>query len=100
MKALVYKKANTLDQFALELADVDEPPVRDTDVLVEIKAIGVNPGEAFIRGTRSAPPGGRVILGWEFAGVVIGSGMQAKGKAGTKGSVGAKRTKRSRQMTE
>jgi NADPH2:quinone reductase len=39
----------------------------------------VNPGEAFIRSVRSAEPGGRVILGWEFAGVVIKTGTSATG---------------------
>jgi zinc-binding alcohol dehydrogenase family protein len=48
-------------------------------VLVEVRAIGVNPGEAAIRSTRSAEPGGRVILGWEFAGVVVETGSAVKG---------------------
>ena len=71
MKALVYEKAHDLDNFAIRLVEVTEPTLRDLDVLVEIHAIGINPGEAFIRRTRSAEPGGRVLLGWEFAGVVV-----------------------------
>ena len=38
------------------------------------KAIGVNPGEAAIRSMRSAEPGGRGLLGWEFAGVASAVG--------------------------
>ncbi len=77
MKALVYEKAHKLEDFAIELVDVAEPSLRDTDVLVEVRAIGVNPGEAFFRGVRSAEPGGRVLLGWEFAGVVAAAGASA-----------------------
>ncbi|GLY15783.1 NADPH:quinone reductase [Kineosporia sp. NBRC 101677] len=74
MKALAYEKAHPLEAFALELREVDEPQLRETDLLIEVRAVGVNPGEASIRQMRSAPPGGRVILGWEFAGVVAKAG--------------------------
>jgi zinc-binding alcohol dehydrogenase family protein len=56
-----------------------EPNLRDPDLLVDIRA--VNPGEALIRSMRSAEAGGRVVLGFEFAGVVIGIGSQAEGFA-------------------
>lgn len=79
MKALAYERAHPLDAFAVELVEVDEPRLRDGDVLVEIRAIGVNPGEVTMRSMRSAEPGGRVILGWEFAGVVIEAGPSAAG---------------------
>lgn len=79
MKALAYEQAHPLDAFAMELVEVGEPQVRAGDLLVEIRAVGVNPGEAFIRSVRSAEPGGRVILGWEFAGVVIKTGTSANG---------------------
>jgi len=81
MKALAYQKAHTLEAFSIEERDVAEPTLRDTDILVEIRAVGVNPGEALIRSRRSAAVGGRVILGWEFAGVVIQLGPAAKGFA-------------------
>lgn len=77
MKALVYERAHKLEDFAIELVDVAEPALRDTDVLVEVRAIGINPGEAFFRSVRSAEPGGRVLLGWEFAGVVAAVGASA-----------------------
>lgn len=79
MKALAYQQAHTLDAFAVDLVEVEEPRLRDGDVLVEVCAIGVNPGEAAIRAARSAEPGGRVILGWEFAGVVVETGSAVKG---------------------
>jgi zinc-binding alcohol dehydrogenase family protein len=79
VKALTYETAHSLDAFALELTDVAEPRLRDTDLLIEIRAVAVNPGEAVIRRMRSAEPGGRVILGWEFAGVVGAAGPAAEG---------------------
>ena len=79
MKALVYEKAHSLEDFAMQLADVAEPTLRQADVLVDVRAIGVNPGEALFRRVRSAEPGGRILLGWEFAGVVITVGPQVQG---------------------
>ncbi|MFG1924685.1 alcohol dehydrogenase catalytic domain-containing protein [Cryptosporangium sp. NPDC048952] len=81
MKALAYEKAHPLEAFALELVDVDEPQLQRNDLLIDVRAVGVNPGEATIRQMRSAPPGGRVILGWEFAGVVAGTGPATEGFA-------------------
>ncbi|WP_372453361.1 alcohol dehydrogenase catalytic domain-containing protein [Streptomyces iranensis] len=43
--------------------------------------MGITPGEAAIRQMRSAEPGGRIILGWEFAGVVEAVGPEATGFA-------------------
>lgn len=81
MKALGYEKAHPLGAFALELIDVPEPRPGETDLLVEIRAVGINPGEAAIRQMRSAEPGGRIILGWEFSGVVVEVGTTVTGFA-------------------
>jgi NADPH:quinone reductase len=81
VRALAYEKAHTLDAFAIDLVEVAEPRVRDGDLLIEVRAIGINPGEAAIRRTRSAEPGGRVVLGWEFAGVVLATGSATTGFA-------------------
>jgi NADPH:quinone reductase len=83
MKALVYEIANTIENFSIQLREISEPTLRDGDVLVEVRAIGINPGEAFFRQVRSAKPGGYVLLGWEFAGVVAEVGRSVEGfKAG------------------
>jgi NADPH:quinone reductase len=79
MKALVYERAHSLEDFAIKLAEISEPTLRELDVLVDVHAIGINPGETFIRRTRSAEPGGRVLLGWEFAGVVVETGSSVRG---------------------
>jgi NADPH2:quinone reductase len=71
MKALVYEHAHTLENFAIKLVEVEEPTLRGFDVLVSVQAVGINPGETWIRRTRSAEPGGRVLLGGEFAGIVV-----------------------------
>ncbi|WP_108460665.1 alcohol dehydrogenase catalytic domain-containing protein [Devosia naphthalenivorans] len=81
MKALAYEKAHVLDAFAIQDMDIAEPQLGDADLLVDIRAVGVNPGEAYIRSVRSAAAGGRVVLGWEFAGIVIGVGSAASGFA-------------------
>jgi len=81
VRALAYQKAHALDAYAIQERDVAEPKLRDADLLVDIRAVGVNPGEALIRSLRSAEPGGRVILGWEFAGVVLQVGSAAEGFA-------------------
>src|ERR1700728_492630 len=79
MKALVYDKAHSLEDFAIKLVEISEPTLREQDVLVDVHAVGINPGEAFIRRTRSAEPGGRVLLGWEFAGVVVAARSGVRG---------------------
>jgi NADPH2:quinone reductase len=81
MRALAYDKAHTLNAFRIQEMNVAEPNLRDADLLVDIRAVGLNPGEALIRSMRSAEAGGRVVLGYEFAGVVIGIGSQAEGFA-------------------
>ena len=78
MRAVVYEKAHSLADFSVHLAELPEPTLRENDVLIDVRAIGVNPGEAGIRRMRSAEPGGRVLLGWEFAGVVLATGPAAQ----------------------
>lgn len=79
MKALVYEKAHTLENFAIKLVEVEEPTLREFDVLVNVQSVGINPGETWIRRTRSAENGGRVLLGWEFAGVVVAIAPKVRG---------------------
>jgi NADPH:quinone reductase len=79
MKALVYERAHSLEDFAITLAEIPEPTLRELDVLIDVHAVGINPGETFIRRTRSAEPGGRVLLGWEFAGVIVETGSGVSG---------------------
>ena len=66
--------AHSLKDFAIRRLEVAEPSLRESDVLIQVRSIGINPGEAYFRRTRSATPGERVLLGLEFAGVVVGLG--------------------------
>jgi NADPH2:quinone reductase len=79
MKALVYYKKNTLADFGIRLEEVAEPKIRDTDVLVRVKAFGVNPGEALFRRILDAPKGQYRILGYEFSGVIEQVGAKVTG---------------------
>lgn len=68
-------RAIVLDSFGgpevLRLADVPDPAPLPTEVVVLVKAVGVNPVERYIRSGRfpfaGQPP---VILGWDISGVV------------------------------
>jgi NADPH:quinone reductase-like Zn-dependent oxidoreductase len=55
----------------LRLADVPEPAPLPTEILVLVKAIGINPVETYVRAGRfpfvGQPP---IILGWDISGVV------------------------------
>jgi len=55
----------------LRLADVPDPALLPTEVVVLVKAIGINPVETYIRAGRfpfaGQPP---LILGWDISGVV------------------------------
>ncbi|KGO93784.1 alcohol dehydrogenase catalytic domain-containing protein [Flavobacterium subsaxonicum] len=79
MKALVYYKKNTLANFGIRLEEVAEPKIRDTDVLVRVKAFGVNPGEALFRRILDAPKRQYRILGYEFSGVIEQVGTKVTG---------------------
>ena len=79
MKALVYQDAHPIKRFAMAVAELPDPELRPTDILVEVKAIGINPGEAVFRATKSAEPGGRVLLGLEFSGIVKALGSSSAG---------------------
>ncbi|MBS7564719.1 zinc-binding alcohol dehydrogenase family protein [Mucilaginibacter sp. Bleaf8] len=79
MKALVYRQKNTLNDFGIRLEEVADPEIRETDILVRVKAFGVNPGEAFFRRVLDAPEGEYRILGYEFSGMVEQVGTKVTG---------------------
>jgi NADPH:quinone reductase len=60
VKALAYEKAHALDAFAVTVAEVAEPRLRDGDLLVEVRAIGINPGEAWPDHREDRDPGNRL----------------------------------------
>jgi len=54
VKVLAYETAYTFDAFAIREIKVAEPTRRDTALLVDIRAVGINPGEAYTRSIRNA----------------------------------------------
>lgn len=66
------------------LIDVDLPApadLRSHDLLVEVKAVSVNPVDVKIRAGVTPPSGVKKILGWDAAGIVRQVGPQAVGFA-------------------
>jgi len=70
MKAVGYTKIRPIsDDLSLEDIVVDDPVAGVRDLLVEIKAISVNPVDTKVR-QRAEPDSGHKILGWDVSGVV------------------------------
>lgn len=77
MKALVYTQAHALGDWSLRLMELLDPVPSSRDLLVEVKAIGLNPIDYKIRSRRSGSDGQPVILGWDAAGIVRVCGNEA-----------------------
>lgn len=75
MRAVGYQTCDSgNDQTYLEDIYLPEPVPGERDLLVEVKAVGVNPVDYKVR-KRSAPASGEWgVLGWDVAGTVIGTG--------------------------
>jgi NADPH2:quinone reductase len=76
MKAIGYYAPGSVD--VLEDIDLPKPKPRPRDLLVEVRAISVNPVDAKIRGGGGpgAPSGEAKVLGWDAAGVVADIGTE------------------------
>lgn len=83
MKVLRYTQAHSLDQFNLQPMELPDPLPNGRDLLIDVKAIGLNPVDYKIRSWRSGSDGNPVILGWDAAGIV-----QARGENVTRFNVG------------
>lgn len=75
MKAIGYyePQAISLPNALLNL-EVPEPVVLNDDLLIEVKAVSVNPIDYKVRKSRKGNPNHPVILGWDAAGIVIKKG--------------------------
>jgi NADPH2:quinone reductase len=62
------------DPAALIAFDAPEPTLRPRDLLVEVRAVALNPVDAKVRGSRTPEGGQPSILGYDAAGVVVGVG--------------------------
>lgn len=79
MKGIVINKFGGRE--VLEMADIEKPNVCEGEVLIRIKAAGVNPVDVKIREglLKSRLPNKLpIILGWDMAGVVVDTGYSAR----------------------
>ena len=71
MKAIGYHIPGAIDRDdALFDIEVQAPMPGPRDLLVEVRAVSVNPVDTKVRRSASPPPGEAKILGWDVAGVV------------------------------
>ena len=78
MRAVAFEKSLPIED-ANALIDVDrpKPEPKGRDLLVEIKAVSVNPVDTKVRRNMPPEPGGQKVLGWDAAGVVTAVGPDA-----------------------
>lgn len=78
MKAVGYFAPGALDRDdALVDLDLPEPVPGPRDLLIEVRAISVNPVDTKLRRAAVPPPGEAKVLGWDVAGVVRAVGDEA-----------------------
>lgn len=65
------------DPAALVAFETDEPTLRPRDLLVEVKAVSLNPVDTKVRASRQPEDDQPSILGYDAAGVVVGVGPEA-----------------------
>lgn len=77
MKAIAYQKALPIpdDQALLDIT-LPDPVAHGRDLLVEIKAISVNPVDVKVRSSANPPDGEYKVIGWDAAGIVRAVGDQ------------------------
>jgi zinc-binding alcohol dehydrogenase family protein len=78
MRAVAYRKSLPVtDSQSLIDVEIAAPEPGPRDLLVQVKAIAVNPVDDKIR-TNQDPAGGERILGWDAAGTVVAVGAQVQ----------------------
>jgi zinc-binding alcohol dehydrogenase family protein len=79
MKAIGYQKSLPIEQKeSLQDIILPDPTPAGRDLLVEIKAVSVNPVDAKMRMRSEPPPGQWQILGWDATGIVRAAGPEAE----------------------
>ncbi|BCA62821.1 Zn-dependent oxidoreductase [Sphingomonas sp. HMP9] len=82
MRAIGYTQSLPIDdpQSLVDL-DLPKPDATGRDLLVEVKAVSVNPVDTKIRQRRVDPDGKPQVLGWDAAGIVVAIGPDVTGFA-------------------
>lgn len=80
MKAIGFNRPLPADH-PESLLDIElpEPELAPRDLLVEVRAISVNPADTKVRAAHSPAPGVYRVLGWDAAGVVRATGSAVEG---------------------
>ncbi len=79
MRAVAYSQPLPIsDQNSLIDLELPMPEPAGRDILVEIKAVSVNPVDVKVRGHRPPPNGQPFVLGWDAAGVVVKTGPETR----------------------
>ena len=77
MRAIGYRTPGDIDApEALVDIELPRPEPGPRDLLVEIRAVSVNPVDTKVRRRAAADPGGWKVLGWDAAGVVVEVGAE------------------------
>ncbi len=78
MRAIGYRQPGTLErQDALVEFELAVPQPAGRDILVEVRAVSVNPVDVKVRRSVAPQPGGWKVLGWDAAGIVRAVGPEA-----------------------
>src|SRR3546814_17351529 len=87
MKAIGFYQNHPINNpQALQDIDMPTPELRDHDLLVEVKAVSVNPVDTKIRLGGDIPASGARILGWDATGIVRAPGpLATRFKTGERG---------------
>ncbi|ATU92611.1 zinc-binding alcohol dehydrogenase family protein [Phyllobacterium zundukense] len=79
MRAVAYFEPQPITaETSLVDIDLPKPEARGRDLLVDVKAISVNPVDTKIRAGVKPEPGTSKVLGWDAAGIVAAVGPEAK----------------------
>ncbi len=79
MRAVGYQKSLPVtDENALVDIELPDPVAEGHDLLVEVKAVSVNPVDAKVRMRAEPAPGEWKVLGWDAAGIVRAVGPDVK----------------------
>lgn len=77
MKAIAFQNPLPItDVLSLQDVDLPAPQVSGRDILVDVKAISVNPVDTKVRASRQPQSGQWAVIGWDAAGVVRAVGPE------------------------
>lgn len=80
MKAIVLEKAGGVEN--LTFKDLEQPKAKENEVLIEVKALGINPADFKVRSNEQHinmlyANQNHILLGWDIAGIVVSKGKGA-----------------------